>query len=318
LTILKKIKDISTLDFNNSPTTNKDGDKGKTVLWQCALAALNGKPGDDEALLIILNNSAKLTLDYSAKAVSGDYANQSVSDLIIQLAKEGNIMPLLKMLQDKNRPHHVEQQITPAIYAMMCVKLRELSLKRKYLFDFVSLFGVLLSVELSAGILNEVVPYGKFKGQTVFMQVLELALDGYPQLLDKALKEGSGEYLGRLRHVDPIYSMLAKIRNLCGIASMKGHNPDPMSTLSWYISDQGHVKEDTKMKEEDLDTLPQAESILTGFLSDRSQVQEYENMIDSVHSLLVQFDNLRLQADAQKLTASFDGKLKYTPSRWRV
>ncbi len=283
LTILRNRTDLSTLDFNNCPTTDKDGDKGKTVLWQCALAALNGQPGDDEALLIILSNSANLALDYGAKPVSGEYANYSVSSLIIQLAKEGNVMPLIKMLQDKNRPQDIKQQITPSIYATLCVMLRELSLDRDDLPDFNSLHGFLLQENMSDALLNEVVPCGEFIGQTVFMQVLELALDGYPQLLEKALAKGSKTLHGRESQLGPICDKLLSLKKMCQF--------------------------------QDIDS-KQAQSMLAAYLSDRSTVEDYVKMEDSVQGLLVSFEKLQLQADANNLMASFDGKLKYTRSRW--
>ncbi len=313
LTILRKRTDLSTLDFNNCPTTDKDGDKGKTVLWQCALAALNGMKGDDEALLIILNSSARLKLDYSAKAESGDYANHSVSDLIIQLAKEGNVMPLIKMLQDPNRSPLIEQQITPLLFASMCAKLIELSLDDTQFLDFISLYGILLSLHLSAAHLNEIVPFGECKGQTVLMQLLELALFGYPQLLDKAFKVVNPSLIGEKHLISPTLGMLVKLKKMCHIATVFDHDTEPLGTLSWFLSDRGCIQEDHKIA--NIDALPQAESILSGYLSDRSSAQDYFGITDDVNALLVKFRELKLQSDEEQ-KQSIDATLKFTRGRW--
>lgn len=286
LTILRNRKDISGLDFNNCPTSNKDGDKGKTVFWQCALAALEGKDGDDEALLIILNNSQKLSLDYTAKAESGPYANQDVSDLILQLAQKGNVWPLVKMLQDNNRPHEIEQKISPTIWVIMCSKLKELSLDdeddERYK-DFEMLQEVLLRQQIGAEHLSTIVPSGVFKGQTALMVLIDLALAGLPLLLKHALTSVDIAHILNTELKSETRLLLLELKRQCVVALMAQHDQN-MMILSQFLSGRGHA------------------------------VQDYVEISENVDALLKQFSALKIKPDDESVKQVFDGKLKFTPN----
>lgn len=282
LTILRHRKDLTTLDFNNCATSDKDGDKGKTVLWNCALAALNGNP---EALTIILENSEKLNLDYTAKAVSGPFKDKSVSDLILQMAQNGNVMPLILMLKDKNCPFSKLLQIPPTVWANLCAKLRELSLEDEENAPLIEMFQETMShLHMSAAHLSATVSTGEFKNQTALEQLLMLAYAGYPRLLNLALKAVNSALT-----FDPamlnfkMHGVLLELRKMC-------------TTATQVASPQ---------------------TLLGAFLSGTSYSQDYGEMTENMNTLLNQFGSFKIQSDNQRTTPEAD-KLKYTPAKLAI
>ena len=283
LTILRRRKDLSTLDFNNCPTSNKDGEKGKSVFWQCARAALNGKKGDDEALLIILNNREKLKLDYTAKAESGLYANKTVSDLIIKLAQKGNVWPLVKMLQDDNRPAGIEREISPLIWANMCSQLKTLSLEDDDSDDFKNLQEAMFRLNIRADHLSANVPCGEFTGQTALMILIDLALAGFPKLLMQALQSVDITHILNTELKSETRLLLFELKRQCAVAAMEQHD-DNITILNQFLSGKGH------------------------------SAQDYVQMLGNVDTLLKQFSAFRFTSDVESVQQEFDEKLKFTPN----
>lgn len=175
--VFQRVKNLTSLDYNNAPTNPNDPHLGKTILWNLGKAALSGKP---KPFTTALKQGVFYDHNYAARACNGEHADKSVLGFALALAIKGNFKPLNLILRNIKNFKLNPDAIGPYELEMLCHLA-----KNNYLYP---LEVLLPTVKITPQLLNRVSTIDN-SGKSICFFLIELAWAGYPQFLRMALKD---------------------------------------------------------------------------------------------------------------------------------